>query len=256
MLQTGSAAVSSFILLAVLLILPTYLSAQKMSEKLTFNVKHISEDLRVSDVSDPQWKTAYHLEVTRYWDGSDAQLGRRATVRLLWSDKALYVRFDADDTSPWFTMMARDMNLWEEEVVEIFIDPGGRGLDYYELEISPGNVVCDLRVRTPYPTLRSDAGFDLDGLESEVTLYGETADRAPGWVATAALPFAGLRALPVPGAVRVPPAAGDAWRFNVFRIKRPNGPMRPRDGAILAAWSPTGGPSFHVPSAFQPLRFR
>jgi hypothetical protein len=176
--------------------------------------------------------------------------------RALWSPATLYVRFDADDTSPWFTMMARDMSLWEEEVVEIFIDPGGRGLDYYELEISPGNVVCDLRVRTPYPTLRSETRFDLDGLETEVTLHGEAADRAPGWVATAALPFAGLRALPVPDAVRVPPAPGDAWRFNVFRIKRPNGPMRPRDGAILAAWSPTGGPSFHVPSAFQPLRFR
>ncbi len=53
----------------------------------------------------------------------------------------------------------------------------------------------------------------------------------------------------------IPPAAGDAWRFNVFRIKRPNGPMRPKDGAILAAWSPTGTPSFHVPAAFQALTF-
>jgi len=41
----------------------------------------------------------------------------------------------------------------------------------------------------------------------------------------------------------------------VFRIKRPNGPMRPKDGAILAAWSPTGTPSFHVPAAFQAFTF-
>jgi hypothetical protein len=176
--------------------------------------------------------------------------------RALWSPDVLYARFDADDTSPWFTMTRRDAPIWEEEVVEIFLDPAGAGADYYELEINPANVLCDLRVRTPYPNLLSETVFDLDGVESRVSLHGEGPDRAPGWIATAAMPFAGLRWLPVPDAIRIPPAAGDTWRFNVFRIKRPNGPMRPKDGAILAAWSPTGTPSFHVPSAFQALTFR
>ena len=175
--------------------------------------------------------------------------------RALWTPSTLYVRFDADDTSPWFTMGRRDASIWEEEVVELFLDPAGHGVDYYELEISPANVLCDLRVRRPYPNLLSETVFDLDGLESAVRLHGEGPGRAPGWVATAAMPFAGLRSLPVPDAIRIPPAAGDAWRFNVFRIKRPNGPMRPTDGAILAAWSPTGTPSFHVPAAFQALTF-
>jgi hypothetical protein len=167
--------------------------------------------------------------------------------RALWTPDTLFIRFDADDTSPW---------LWEEEVVELFLDPAGAGVDYYELEISPANVVCDLRVRRPYPNLHSETVFDLDGVQTAVTLHGEAPGIAPGWTATAALPFAGLRSLPVPDAVRLPPAAGDAWRFNVFRIKRPNGPMRPKDGAILAAWSPTGTPSFHVPAAFQAFTFR
>ncbi|MEO5819590.1 MAG: carbohydrate-binding family 9-like protein [Vicinamibacteraceae bacterium] len=176
--------------------------------------------------------------------------------RAQWTASTLYVRFDADDTSPWFTMGQRDASIWEEEVVEIFLDPAGQGVDYFELEISPANVVCDLRVRRPYPTLHSETSFDLDGLESAVRLHGEGQGRAPGWIATAAVPFAGLRSLPVPDAIAIPPAAGDVWRFNVFRIKRPNGPMRPKDGAILEAWSPTGTPSFHVPAAFQALTFR
>ena len=175
--------------------------------------------------------------------------------RALWTPSTLYVRFDADDTSPWFTQDRRDAALWEEEVVEIFVDPAGAGVDYYELEISPGNVLCDLVVRRPYPDLLSQTIFDLDGLESAVLLHGEGPDLPPGWIATAALPFAGLRGLPVPDAIAIPPAPGDTWRFNVFRIKRPNGPMWPAEGAILAAWSPTGTPSFHVPAAFQPLTF-
>jgi hypothetical protein len=184
----------------------------------------------------------------------EAPFGTR--FRALWAPATLFVRFDADDTSPWFTKLERDASLWEEEVVELFLDPAGAGVDYYELEISPANVVCDLRVRRPFPNLHSETAFDLDGVETAVTLHGEGPGVAPGWTATAALPFAGLRSLPVPAAVRMPPAAGDAWRFNVFRIKRPNGPMRPTDGAILAAWSPTGTPSFHVPAAFQAFTFR
>jgi len=176
--------------------------------------------------------------------------------RALWNGAVLYARFDADDTSPWFTMTRRDAAIWEEEVVELFLDPAGRGVDYFELEISPANVACDLRVRTPYPNLKSETAFDLDGLETSVLLRGEGPGQPPGWTATAAMPLGGLRSLPVPDDVRVPPAAGDSWRFNVFRIKRPNGPMRPKDGAILAAWSPTGGPSFHVPAAFQAFTFR
>lgn len=176
--------------------------------------------------------------------------------RALWTPEILYARFDADDTSPWFTMSRRDAPIWEEEVVELFLDPAGRGVDYYELEISPANVACDLRVRTPYPNLKSETAFDLEGLETDVLLRAEGPGQAPGWTATAAMPFAGLRPLPVPDTVRLPPIAGDAWGFNVFRIKRPNGPMHPKDGVILAAWSPTGGPSFHVPAAFQAITFR
>lgn len=175
--------------------------------------------------------------------------------RALWTPSTLYVRFDADDTAPWFTKSQRDASLWEEEVVEIFLDPAGQGVDYYELEISPANVLCDLRVRRPYPNLLSETVFDLAGLESAVRLHGEGPGQAPGWIATAAMPFAGLRALPVSDAIRMPPSAGDVWRFNVFRIKWPHGPMRPTESAILAAWSPTGTPSFHVPAAFQALTF-
>ena len=38
-------------------------------------------------------------------------------------ERGLHVRFDAQDPSPWFTKTARDDRLWEEEVVEIFLDP-------------------------------------------------------------------------------------------------------------------------------------
>ena len=63
------------------------------------------------------------------------------------------------------------------------------------------------------------------------------------------------RSIPGPPS-RLPPRSGEAWRFNVFRIKRPGGQARPQDGAVLAAWSKPSGPSFHDPAAFRPLSFR
>jgi len=179
----------------------------------------------------------------------------RTAFRALWDSRAFYARFDATDPDPWHTMTERDDCLWEEEVVELFLDPAGQGFDYFELEISPANVMCDVCIRAPYPSLQSELSWDHHGLVTAVHPLRDSSAETTGWTATAEIPWSGLRSLPVPQSVALPPRAGDAWRFNVYRIKRPGGPQRPKDGALLEAWSPTGTPSFHVPSAFRALRF-
>ena len=176
--------------------------------------------------------------------------------RARWDEEALHVRFDAADTAPWHTMTRRDDHIWEEEVVEIFLDADGSGLHYAELEISPANVVCDLDVVTPWPNLKSVTAWDWDGMTSAVHAGVEPSAGPDGWTAIARLPWAGLRSLyPDSSRVTLPPAAGEAWRFNVFRIKRPAGPSRPAEGVVYAAWSRPAGPSFHDPAAFRPLTF-
>jgi Carbohydrate family 9 binding domain-like len=174
--------------------------------------------------------------------------------RALWSDAGLFLRFDATDPSPWHTMTRRDEHLWDEEVVEIFLDPDRSGRDYYELEINPGNVVCDLRMLSPWPDKKGDIDWNLAGLETRVGPLGDAA-RPRGWTATAFLPWRGLGALPSAAKVALPPKPGDAWRFNVFRIKRPGGKASPEKDAIFAAWSPPSVKSFHDPGAFRDLVF-
>jgi len=166
---------------------------------------------------------------------------------------ALLLRFDVYDDKPWHTMTRRDEHIWEEEVVEIFLDPDRTGLNYYELEINPVNVLCYLVVVKPWPELHSDPAWDFAGVETGVVPYRGEHAGPDGWTATARLPWQGFRALPSRAAL--PPKAGDKWRFNLYRIKRPLGPARPHDDVIHAAWSPTGGPSFHVPAAFRDFVF-
>jgi hypothetical protein len=176
--------------------------------------------------------------------------------RAVWTTGGLYVRFDASDAHPWFTMTTRDAHLWDEEVVEIFLDPASQGHHYAELEISPGNVVCDVRMVRPWPGVESDLSWNIEGLETRVVLQRNGDGKTLGWIATAFLPWMAFRTLPVPGRVALPPRPADTWRFNVYRIERPGGSRNPKAGAITAAWSPTGRPSFHVPAAFRAFVFR
>lgn len=182
----------------------------------------------------------------------------RTEFRALWDTEALFLRYDVEDPHPWYTLTRRDDPLWEEEVVEIFLDPDAKGHHYAELEINPGNVVCDVRMIAPAPHRQMDLAWDIDHLHTRAaswpagTYDGELA-ASGGWVALARVPFASLSSLPT--AASLPPAPGDRWKFNVFRIKRPGGPLAPHADVILAAWSPTGGPSFHVPAAFRELVF-
>jgi hypothetical protein len=171
--------------------------------------------------------------------------------RALWSGDGLFLRFDATDPSPWHTMTRRDEHLWDEEVVEIFLDPDRSGRDYYELEVNPANVVCDLRMVSPWPDKKGDIDWNLAGLETRV----RPQDGGRGFTVTAFLPWRGLRALPSAARVALPPKAGDAWRFNVFRIERPGGKANPEKDAVFAAWSPPSVATIHDAGAFRDLVF-
>jgi hypothetical protein len=196
---------------------------------------------------DEAWKPAAAIA----W-GPERYLTR---FRALWSEAGLFLRFDARDDAPWHTMTRRDDHLWEEEVVEIFIDLDRSGRDYYELEISPANVVCDLRMISPWPEWKGDFAWDLEGLLTRVRLEKDAGGKTTGWTATAFLSWAGFRSLPSARGLVLPPRPGDAWRFNVFRIERPGGPSAPKKDAVQVAWSKPPGESFHAPAVFRDLVF-
>jgi hypothetical protein len=171
--------------------------------------------------------------------------------RALWDAAGLYVRFDARDPDPWSTMTKRDEWLWQEEVVEIFLDLDRSGVNYAEVEISPANVICDVRMVSPSPKKESDYSWNLEGIESRVHLRRDAQGKTTGWTAVAFLPWSGFRTLSSASAKTLPPKPGDRWRFNVFRLERPHGKADPEKDLVAAAWSPPGEPSFHVPAAFR-----
>ena len=77
---------------------------------------------------------------------------QRTEVRLLWDEANLYLAFECADDDAWSTSTEHDADLWEQDVVEVFIDPDGDGKTYAELQVSPAGVLFD----ASFPAHRSD----------------------------------------------------------------------------------------------------
>ncbi len=153
-------------------------------------------------------------------------------------------------------MTRRDEHLWEEEVVEIFLDLDRSGHDYYELEISPANVVCDLRMISASPDKKGDLDWNLAGLETRVHPAKDKAGRTTGWTATAFLPWKGFRTLPSASARRAAARRpGDAGASTCSASSGPAArPIRRRTPSRSPGRS-LRWTSFHAPAVFRDLVF-
>ena len=202
------------------------------------------------DLGKEIWRSAPEVELVRAVDGAAPR--QRTGVRLLWDVEHLYAAFRVEDGEIVATHTERDAPLWEEEVVELFLDPWGAERLYVEIEVSPRNVVFDALVinRARDGETRRDlealTAWDCRGLRTAVRVDGVVNGGAVsrGWDVELAIP---LREL----APRRPPTPGEEWRFNAYRIDR-----SASRGDELQALSPIGRPDFHVPERFARLRLR
>lgn len=137
---------------------------------------------------------------------------------MAWDDQNLYIAFACHDAEPWGTMFERDSRLWEQEVVEVFLDPDGDGKNYPELEVTPHNVVVDLLIPAPRTGADTAAKWNIKGLRTAVGKH------AGGWTVEIAIPWNSLGAAGVTRA----PKSGDRWRVGLYRIERPGGPEAAR----------------------------
>jgi len=167
-------------------------------------------------------------------------------AKLCWDDEYLYVSFSCVDNDIWGTFTERDQPLYDEEVVEIFINPSNDLVNYFEFEVSPRNVIWDGRIYNPdgapNENMRYDESWDCEGLLTGVRVVGTLDDRSDLdqlWSVEMAIPFASIE--------RKTPADGEQWRANLYRIDR-------GEKDEFSCWSPTQNvsetPAFHIPSRF------
>lgn len=184
------------------------------------------------------WDRAHAIRFECDWRGKSADPQRATEVRLIWNERALYLRFIAHYRELHVFPDARADGwrdeLWERDVAEAFLQPDASDARVYkELEVSPNGFWIDLNI----------AHGEKEEMRSGLRRRVIQDPAAQTWTAELAVPMRSLT-------LEFDPAR--SWRVNFFRVE---GKVEPR---FYAAWSPTmtPAPNFHVPEAFGHLVFR
>lgn len=219
------------------------LSAAATAAVPVYRVSRATQPITIDGkLDDTGWTRAKEVKLVLNRDGSASPA--KTTARLLYDDKFLYVSFRAVDSNIFATMRKRDDHLWEEEVVEVFLQPDPAKKAYIELEVNPLNALVDIYlpdIRKPLPPASWNSEKIRWAIKVDGTVDGRPGDRE--WTCEIAFPFEDAAT-----AAQTPPRPGDRWRMNLYRVER-------KPSYALIAWSPTRKDDFHIPSMFGELVF-
>jgi hypothetical protein len=173
------------------------------------------------DGSAEQWKNTAWIRLAR--QNKDTAAFRTKT-KVLYSEKGLYFLFSCADEKITSTMKADNLNLYEEDVVEIFLWPDETFPVYFEYELSPYNFELPIIVPNKKGNFLGWLPWHYDGdrkTKHATSILHETQDSASkikGWIAEFFIPFDLLTPL-----ISKAPAPGTRWRANLYRIDYDNG---------------------------------
>jgi len=167
-------------------------------------------------------------------DGA-ARPGLATTVRVLWSDRYLYLGYESPFTELTVFEPAdrkkERFGLWDRDVVEAFIGSDANNpKHYFEFEVSPNGEWLDLELGGPTKGLDWNSGF-----ESAVKVD----NKAKVWTMEMRIPLKALG--------ETAPAIGTRWRLNLYRHDIAHN--------SFLAWSPTATSTAHTPEKFGHLEF-
>jgi predicted TIM-barrel fold metal-dependent hydrolase len=186
-------------------------------------------------LGDGMWQTARTARLEYTLREGTALSEISTTVRILWSDKYLYLGYEGPYTSlTTFSpveLSKERVGLWDRDVVEAFIGTdSGKPKHYYEFEVAPGGERLDLELGGETNGLDWNSGFQSAVAANEGTKTWTAEMRIPLRVLSDATPVSGTR-----------------WRLNLYRHDRAH--------KAFLAWSPTATSTAHTPARFGYLEF-
>jgi len=209
----------------------------------TVRAPHLERDFKPNGrLTEPEWSKAHPAWIDRASRDGAPRANVATSVRVLWSDRYLYLGYECPFTAltsfertrggqERFDMDKPGVSLWDRDVVEAFINSDPPDLRRYtEFQVAPTNEKLDLRLHLPERDFAWSSRF-----ESAVRVDW----RAQVWRCELRIPLGALSA--------AKPEAGTRWRMSLFRCDRAN--------EAFLAWNPTLTGGFHVPERFGVLEF-
>jgi hypothetical protein len=172
-----------------------------------------------------------------------------ARFKTLYSKTGIYFLFDGTDAELSARMQEDFLDLWTEDVFEVFLWTDERHPIYFEYEISPLGYELPILVPNFDGKFLGWRPWRYDGSrrtrKATAALGGpkEPGAKISGWRAEVFIPYELLTPLE-----NVPPRPGSHWRANVYRVDHDGGKSTGWD------WAPVGA-SFHEIKSFGTLTF-
>ena len=187
------------------------------------------------DGTNDQWNKTDWVFLSH--QGSDF-IDYKTRVKVLSSTAGIYFLFDCEDEKLTTTLKGDNLNLWEEDVVEVFLWPAEDFPVYFEYEVSPMNYELPILVPNYKGKFLGWLPWNYEGDKKVVHATsvrgGEkvSGGKVTAWTAEFFIPYKLLAPLP-----EVPPESGTRWRANMYRIDYDK-------GSSHFSWRKTSG-TFH-----------
>ena len=189
-----------------------------MIELPQYDCVRIDSEIKIDGaLTDAAWRSADVVELLTTDTGEKPH--QPTEVRMLWDSEYLYVGFLCHDQDIWGTIREHDAPIYNEEVVEVFLDPDCDLRTYIELEVSPLNTLFDAFVvngKSHGQGIHVLRGWDSKTLQHAVAVDGTAKTNSPAdrgasislpdtsWSCEVAVPLKDLLTAP-----NIPPKAGD-----------------------------------------------
>ena len=210
------------------------------------------------NLSESAWRAAEPLAPFQNPDGEEIANNRTETF-LMWNTENFYIGVKAylpDASIPYISQTQHDSPIWEDECIEILVDPAPQTDTYYHLVVNAIGAVYDQQVDVPgQPSFwfaPRDVQRTLIRRHMQTSFKGEQAWRAKATVATriqnrfwtleAAIP---LRVLESRGPSKVSGASGSEskkrWLLNIHRKMHSSDlkSLIPAHSREYSSWLPT-----------------
>lgn len=229
-----------------ILLLSVFASCQNIKQDPREIIVKKSSDFTVTgDGSAKNWETTDWIELPLR-SGEP----RLTKFKVLYSGKGIYFLFSCKDNKLTASMNADFLDLWKEDVVEVFLWTDENIPAYFEYEISPLNYELPILISNENGDLVRWQPFHYDAdrqtIHATSVRGGEKQSHAEisGWSAEFFIPYKLLRPLN-----NIIPSSGTRWRANMYRVDYDD------NKKSSLSWQLTGT-SFHEYSKFGTLVFK
>ena len=136
-------------------------------------------------LADAAWRRASWTTAFIDIEGTSKPRPRfRTRAKMLWDDEYFYIAAEMEEPDVWATLTEHDAVIFRDNDFEVFWNPTGDTLNYFEFEINALGTYWDLFLPKPYSQGgKADNGWEIPGVKAAVwvdgTINGISLGRVP-----------------------------------------------------------------------------